>query len=61
MPQAACDGYGMIDLQRKRNHSILSSSEMAVKIPENEASIVPEINDHVAAGYDRKVYIGKVL
>ena len=34
---------------------------MAVKIPENEASIVPEINDHVAAGYDRKVYIGKVL
>ena len=30
-------------------------------IPENEAPIVPEINDHEAAGYDRKVYIGKVL
>ena len=28
---------------------------------ENEAAIVPDINDHVAAGYDRKVYIGQVL
>ena len=27
----------------------------------NEAVIVPDINDHVAAGYDKKVYIGKVL
>ena len=51
----------MVDLQRKRNPSILSSSEKAVEIPENEAAIVPDINDHVAAGYDRKVYIGKVL
>ena len=46
---------------RKRNPSILSSSEKAVKIPENEADIVPYISDHVAAGYDRKIYIGKVL
>ena len=46
---------------RKRNPSILSSSEKAVKIPENEADIVPDISDHVAAGYDRKIYIGKVL
>ena len=30
-------------------------------IPENKAPIVPEINDHEAAGYDRKVYIGKML
>ena len=51
----------MVDLQRKRNPSILSSSEKAVEIPENEAAIVPDINDHVVAGYDRKVYIGKVL
>ena len=34
---------------------------MALKIPENKASIVPDINDHVEAGYDRKVYISKVL
>ena len=46
---------------RKRNPSILSSSEKAVKIPENKATIVPDINDHVAAGYYRKAYIGKVL
>ena len=51
----------MVDLQRKRNPSILSSSEKAVEIPGNEAAIVLDINDHVAAGYDRKVYIGKVL
>ena len=30
-------------------------------IPENEAAIVPGINDHMAAGYDRKIYIGNVL
>ena len=48
-------------LQRKRNPSILSSSEKAVEIPENEAAIVLDINDHVAAVYDRKVYIGKML
>ena len=51
----------MVDLQRKRNPSILSSSEKAVEIPENEAAIVPDTNDHVAAGYDKKVYISKVL
>ena len=51
----------MVDLQRKRNPSILSSSKKAVEIPENEAAIVADINDHVAAGYDRKVYTGKVL
>ena len=48
-------------MQRKRNPSILSSSEKAVKIPENEAAIVPDINDHLAAEYDRKVYVDKVL
>ena len=60
-PETVCDGWRMVDLQRKRNPSILSSSEKAAEIPENEAAIVPDINDHVAAGYDRKVYIGKVL
>ena len=58
----ACDGWRMVDLQRKRNPSILSSSEKAAEIPENEVTIViPDINDHVAAEYDRKVDIGKVL
>ena len=51
----------MVDLQRKGNPSILSSTERAVEIPENDATIVPDINGHVAAVYDRKVYIGKVL
>ena len=51
----------MVDLQRKRNLSILSSREKAVEIPENDAAIVLDINDHVAAEHDRKVYIGKVL
>ena len=51
----------MVDLQWKRNPSILSSSEKAVEIPENKAAVVPDINDLVAAGYDRKVYIGKLL
>ena len=59
--ETACDGWRMADLQRKMNPSILSSSEKAVKILENEAAVVPDINDYVAAGYDRKVYIGKVL
>ena len=40
---------------------MLPSSEKAIGIPENEDAIVPDINDDVAAGYDRKVYIGKVL
>ena len=43
----------MVDLQRKSNPSILSSSEKAVEIPEKS-----DISSHVAAGY---VYIGKVL
>ena len=60
-PETACDGWRMVDLQRKRNPSILSSSEKVVEVSENEAAIVPDINGHVAAGYDRKVYIGKVL
>ena len=60
-PETAWDGWRMVDLQRKRNPSILSSGEKVVEIPENEAAIVPDINDHVAAGYYRKVYIGKVL
>ena len=30
-------------------------------MPKNEAAIVPDINDHVAAGYDKKVYTGKML
>ena len=50
-PETACDGWRMVDLQRKRNPSILSSSEKAVEISENEAAIVPDINSHVAAGY----------
>ena len=39
---------------------MVSSSEKVVEIPENEGAIVPDINDHVAAGHDRKVYNGKV-
>ena len=49
----------MVDLHRNGNPSILSCSEKAVEIPENEATIVPDINDHVAAGYDSRVYIDK--
>ena len=48
-------------MQQKRNPSILSISKKAAKIPENEAAIIPDINDHVASEYDRKVYIGKVI
>ena len=55
-PEAACDGWRMVDLQRKRNPSVLSSSETAVEIPENEVAIVSDINDHLAIGYDRKVW-----
>ena len=51
----------MVALQRKRNSSILSSSEKTVETLENEATIVHGINDHVAARYDRKFYIDKVL
>ena len=40
---------------------MVSRSEKVVEIPENEGAIVPDINDHVAAGHDRKVYNGKVL
>ena len=50
----------MVDLQRKRNLSILSS-EKAVEIPENQAAVVPHINDHVTARYDRKFYVSKAL
>ena len=50
----------MVDLQQKRNLSILSSSEKTLELPESEVAIVPDINDKVAAVYDRKVYIGKV-
>ena len=51
----------MVDLQQKRNSSIPSSSEKAVKIPENNTAIVLDINDYVSAEDDRKVYIGKVF
>ena len=40
---------------------MVSRSEKVVEIPENEGAIVPDINDHVAEGHDRKVYNGKVL
>ena len=38
-PESTCYGCRIVDLQRKRNFSIASSSEKAVKIPENEAAI----------------------
>ena len=60
-PETACYGWRMVGLQRNRNPSILSSSEKALKILENEAATVPDINDHMAAVTDRKVYIGKEL
>ena len=50
-----------LDLERKRNPAILSSGKKALEIRENKAAIVPDINDHLTAGYDRKVYIGNVL
>ena len=56
--ETVCDGWRMADLQQKRNLSILSSTE---KITEKEATVVPDINDYVVVGYDRKVYIAKVL
>ena len=34
-PETTCDAWRIVDLQRKRNPSILSSSEKAVEIPEN--------------------------
>ena len=61
-PETECNGLRMVrDLQRKRNLSILSSSEKAVEILESAANIVPDASDHVAAGYDRKVCIDKVV
>ena len=33
----------------------------AVYIPENDTAIVPDINYHVVARYDRKAYVGKVF
>ena len=60
-PETACDRWRMVGLQRKRNPSILSSNEKALKIPENEAAILPDINNHEAVVSVRKVYIGKVL
>ena len=59
--ETACNGWRMVDLQQKRNPPRLPSSKKAVEIPENKANIVPDINDHTAAVYDRRVYIGKVL
>ena len=50
----------MVDLLRKTNLLILWSSEKAIETPENEA-VVPDINDHVPAGYDKTVCIGKVF
>ena len=49
-PETACEGQRMVDLQRKRNPSILSSCEKVVEIPENEVAIVPDINDHMTEG-----------
>ena len=60
-PETVCDGWIMVDLQQKRNPSILSNTENAAEITENEAAIVLDINGHVAAVYDRKVYICKML
>ena len=59
--ETVCDGWRMLDLQQKRNLSILSSTEKAVEISEKEAAVVPDINDYVAVEYDRNVYIRKVL
>ena len=50
----------MVDLLRKTNLLILWSSEKAIETPENEA-VIPDINDHVPAGYDKTVCICKVF
>ena len=55
--EAAYDAWRLVNLQQKRNHSILSSNKNAVEIPKNEAAIVPDINDHLLTGCDRKFYI----
>ena len=47
-------------MQSKRNPSKLSGSERSVEILENGPDIVPDINDHVAAVYD-KIYASKVV
>ena len=59
--ETAYDVWIMVDLPRKRNPSILSNIEKTVEIPDYKSAVVPDINDHVAAGYDRKVYIGNLL
>ena len=51
----------MVNLQWKRNLSILSSNEKAVEIPENESGVVSDRTDDVAVVYDGKFYIDKVL
>ena len=38
-PETACDDWRIVDLQRKRNLSILSNSEKAVKRPENKVAV----------------------
>ena len=59
--ETACDRWKMVNLQLKRNLSILSSNKKAVEIPENEACIVSDRTNHVAVVYDGKFYIDKVL
>ena len=59
--ETACDRWKMVNLQWKRNLSILSSNKKAVEIPENEAYIVSDRTDHVAVVYDGKFYIDKVI
>ena len=51
----------MVNLQWKRNLSILPSNKKAVEIPENEAGVVSDRTDDVAVVYDGKFYIDKVL
>ena len=60
-PETACDGWRMFDLQRKKNPSVLSSSEKAAEIPENEAVIVPDINDHLRQGMIGRSILAKCL
>ena len=60
-PETACDGYRIVALLRKRNPSILSSSEKAVEIRENELDTVPDKNNHVAAVMIGRLILAKCL
>ena len=61
LKQHAMVGELMICCEKESLNTIKQWKDTRYQIPENEAAIVPNINNDVAAGYDRTVSIGKVL